>query len=150
GELVEVADGAAAEDAPVDGFGCGIEQLQAAVVQGAGGTPVAATPETVAALPGPADAEAVDALVGLEVHDPQFVGQVLAVDESAQEQVVATLADQQPGQRRIVDVRGTDRVEDLEGASEFVRHARDAGADAQSVRPQRCLVGEAAEPHAFA
>src|SRR3546814_6507209 len=58
GQLGEVAGGAAAEDALVDGRGGGIAQLQAAVVQRAGGTPVAAATETVATLPGPAHAEA--------------------------------------------------------------------------------------------
>src|SRR3546814_3936424 len=82
GQLVEVAGGAAAEDALVDGLGGDIAQLQAAVVQRAGGTPVAAATETVATLPGPAHAEAVDALVGIEVHDPQLVGQFLVVDRS--------------------------------------------------------------------
>src|SRR3546814_5376598 len=97
--------------------------------------------ETVATLPGPAHAEAVDALVGLEVHDPQLVGQFLAVDEAAQEQVVAALADQRIGQRHVVDVRGADRIEDLDRTAEFVRHARDAGADAPAVRATARLVG---------
>src|SRR3546814_5480065 len=111
GQLVEVAGGAAAEDALVDGLGGGIAQLQAAVVQRAGGTPVAAATETVATLPGPAHAEAVAALVGLEVHDPKLIGQVLAVGEAAQEQVVAALADQRISQRPVVDVCGAARTQ---------------------------------------
>src|SRR3546814_7574946 len=41
-------------------------------------------------------------------------------------------------------------MEDRERTAQVVRHARDDGADAQAVRAQRRLVGEAAEPHAFA
>src|SRR3546814_11168762 len=91
--------------------------------------------ETVATLPGPAHAEAVDALVGLEVHDPQLVGQFLAVDEAAPEQVVAALADQRIGQRHFVDVRGPERLADLESTPEVVRPRRAAGAASKAWPP---------------
>ncbi len=89
-------------------------------------------------------------LVAFELHRAQFVGELLAVHEAAQEEVVATLADQRMHHPDVDDAGDAHRVEELELAAQAIGNARAARPHPGAMHADRGLVGHPSEHGAVA